>query len=69
MKNSQGNTVKQRQLYTVVFKSSGKVANKFSSLAQAKYWITENDTLFTGENGNEPMKNAGLFEVRKMKVE
>jgi len=65
MKNNQGNTVKQRMMYNVVFKSSGKVANKFSSIAQAKYWIEENDTLFTGENGNELRSNAGLFEIRR----
>ena len=69
MKNSQGNAIKSRNIIAVVFKSSGKIANKFSSLGQAKHWMQENDTIYTGENGKELKENAGLFEIKRISVE
>jgi hypothetical protein len=54
-----------KNLYLVCYKSSGIVANKFSNLGDARYWIQQNDTLFTGENGYEPKSNVGMYEIKK----
>jgi hypothetical protein len=56
-----------KSLYQVVYKSSGVVANRFSNLADAKYWVQQNDTLYTGENGKELQEQAGMYEIRKVK--
>ncbi len=69
MKNTKGNIIKSRTMIAVVFKSSGKIANKFTSLGQAKHWMQENDTLYTGENGRELQDNAGLFEIKRIDVQ
>ncbi len=53
-----------KKLYSVVYKSSGIVANKFSSLGDARYWIEQNDCLFTGTNGYEQQEQAGMYEIR-----
>lgn len=53
-----------KKLYSVVYKSSGVVANKFSSLGDARYWIEQNDCLFVGTNGYEQQDNAGMYEIR-----
>ena len=58
--------MKTKALYHVVYKSSGIVANKFSSLGDAKYWIEQNDVLYSGENGYEPQKQAGMYEVKRV---
>ena len=54
--------------YIVCFKSSGKIVNRFSNLGDAKYWVQQNDCLYSGENGNEPDTDAGMFEIKKVKV-
>ena len=55
--------------YIVCFKSSGTIVNRFSNLSDAKYWVQQNDVLYSGENGNEPENNAGMFEIKRLKVE
>ena len=50
------------------FKSSGMIVNRFSNLGDAKYWVQQNDVLYSGENGKEPKENAGMFEIARVKV-
>ena len=66
-KNFHSNQMKTQ--YIVCFKSSGTVVNRFSNLGDAKYWVQQNDVLYSGENGNEPENNAGMFEIKRLKVE
>ena len=54
--------------YIVCFKSSGTVVNRFSNLGDAKYWVQQNDCLYSGENGKELDIDAGMFEIKKVKV-
>ena len=53
-----------KKLYSVVYKSSGVVANKFSNLGDARYWIEQNDCLYSGTNGYEQEANTGMYEIR-----
>ena len=54
--------------YIVCFKSSGVVVNRFSNLGDAKYWVQQNDCLYSGENGKEPASDVGMFEIKRQKV-
>lgn len=58
----------QKIQYIVQFKSSGMIVNRFSNLSDAKYWVQQNDVLYSGENGKEPKENAGMFEISRVKV-
>ena len=58
----------QKIQYIVQFKSSGMIVNRFSNLGDAKYWVQQNDVLYSGENGKEPQENAGMFEIARVKV-